>query len=305
MLHWKPTSSDGLIKAFTHLPWQMKAVAIKARGQKRKKRKRRDLGVGSRQSIDQWGILQSHGGPCGVLAVIQAEMIKSLQIYNMLQDKERQGNITREDAEKALCEALGLILARCALAPSVDSSSGEVAADAETTNSNSNTWSNTTTNMSMSPNNTDGVKLVQPMYEDEIPSIIEYGSYNAKLKCTHIQAVQDTATTTEYQGTNPPDRKRSKGPAAVNANAIENMNSPQQRQNQTKLQNLAKATAMHLMENDLLKLFKRTGGVILLAMSMIQTRGFDRIKNGRYCRYVPYCCTHITTVSGTITLTAF
>eukprot|EP00554_Chaetoceros_debilis_P010050 CAMPEP_0194106732 /NCGR_PEP_ID=MMETSP0150-20130528/6710_1 /TAXON_ID=122233 /ORGANISM="Chaetoceros debilis, Strain MM31A-1" /LENGTH=871 /DNA_ID=CAMNT_0038794957 /DNA_START=51 /DNA_END=2666 /DNA_ORIENTATION=- len=236
-----------------------------------------DLGVGSRQNIDQWGILQTHGGPCGVLAVIQAEMIKSLQIYNIHQDNERQGNVTREDAEKALCEALGLILARCALAPSVDTSS-EVATDAETSNSNSNTWSNTTANTSMSTSITDGVKLVQPMYEDEIPSIIEYGSYNAKLKCTHIQAIQDTATTSEYQGTNPPDRKRSKGPD-VNANTNGNMKSLQQRQNQTKLQNLAQATAMYLMENDLLKLFKRTGGVILLAMSMIQTRGFDHIKN--------------------------
>jgi hypothetical protein len=63
-----------------------------------------------------WGLVQSHGGPCGVIAAIQAEIIRSLKIYEDI-DKI----VSPQEAEKALCDALGRILARCAVEPPVDS----------------------------------------------------------------------------------------------------------------------------------------------------------------------------------------
>jgi hypothetical protein len=63
-----------------------------------------------------WGLVQTHGGPCGVIAAIQAEMIRSLKLY---EDVDKV--VSPQEAEKALCDGLGRILARCAVTPPVDS----------------------------------------------------------------------------------------------------------------------------------------------------------------------------------------
>mmetsp|Transcript_5830 Transcript_5830/g.11024 ORF Transcript_5830/g.11024 Transcript_5830/m.11024 type:complete len:626 (+) Transcript_5830:114-1991(+) len=63
-----------------------------------------------------WGLVQTHGGPCGVITAIQAEMIKSLKLY---EDFDKV--VSPQEAEMALCDGLGRILARCAVAPPVDS----------------------------------------------------------------------------------------------------------------------------------------------------------------------------------------
>lgn len=61
-----------------------------------------------------WGLLQSHGGPCGVLSCIQAEMIRILGLY-----EDINKTISPEDALDALASAIASILVRAALAPSV------------------------------------------------------------------------------------------------------------------------------------------------------------------------------------------
>jgi hypothetical protein len=62
-----------------------------------------------------WGIVQSNGGPCAVMAVCAGEMIRSLELY-----KDCKRKVTPEEAEWALCEALGVILARSCMALPVD-----------------------------------------------------------------------------------------------------------------------------------------------------------------------------------------
>ena len=59
-----------------------------------------------------WGLTQQQGGPCGVISSIQAEIIKSLKLYENFDRK-----ITEDEARIALCDALAVILARAALAP--------------------------------------------------------------------------------------------------------------------------------------------------------------------------------------------
>jgi hypothetical protein len=85
--------------------------------------------VGGRPNVSEekhyfWGLMQTHGGPCGVIACIQAEMIRSLKLYDDINKV-----VSPQEAEKALCDALGTILARCAVAPPVDSDRKQVSAD--------------------------------------------------------------------------------------------------------------------------------------------------------------------------------
>lgn len=79
-----------------------------------------------------WGLLQQHGGPCGVLAAVQAEMLRFILFENEA-DKEQQTETiaTNQEAEldpsllspervmAALARAIGVILARAALMPPV------------------------------------------------------------------------------------------------------------------------------------------------------------------------------------------
>jgi hypothetical protein len=61
-----------------------------------------------------WGLLQSHGGPCGVLSCVQAEMIRILGLY-----EDINKTVSPDDALDALASATAYILVRAALAPSV------------------------------------------------------------------------------------------------------------------------------------------------------------------------------------------
>jgi len=91
---------------------------------------------------DMWGLTQKHGGPCGVLAAIQAELIRILLFgrKNDLQDKSERNNktdrklvfpfspsdideannnaINQSEVDEALAMAVGMILARASMAPS-------------------------------------------------------------------------------------------------------------------------------------------------------------------------------------------
>jgi len=71
-----------------------------------------------------WGLIQTQGGPCGVIAALQAEMIQGLKIY---EDIERA--ITAEEAKRVLCQAIATIIARCAVAPPVDSNNSNASTE--------------------------------------------------------------------------------------------------------------------------------------------------------------------------------
>ncbi len=75
------------------------------------------LGEGpSMPSYYTWGLVQTHGGPCGVLAVCASEMIRILGVYD-----DHTKKVSRGKAESALCETLGIILARACMAPPLSS----------------------------------------------------------------------------------------------------------------------------------------------------------------------------------------
>jgi len=72
---------------------------------------------GLEKSHRGWGLTQSHGGPCGILAAIQAEMIRALKN----QQQQNHVDITLKEIREALAESMACILARAALAPCVGS----------------------------------------------------------------------------------------------------------------------------------------------------------------------------------------
>ena len=80
-----------------------------------------------------WGLIQKHGGPCGVLAAIQAEMIRVLLFgrnnsgdekyrlyYPFDANHSHQGTIdpiTKDQVKEAMAMAIGMILARASIMP--------------------------------------------------------------------------------------------------------------------------------------------------------------------------------------------
>ena len=87
-----------------------------------------------------WGLTQKHGGPCGVLAAIQAEMIRILLFgrdnadcetselklfYPFYATQDRHGTsdpITADCVKRAMAMAIGMILARAAIMPTTSTS---------------------------------------------------------------------------------------------------------------------------------------------------------------------------------------
>jgi ubiquitin carboxyl-terminal hydrolase MINDY-3/4 len=75
-----------------------------------------------------WGLVQQHGGPCGVLAAIQAELLRSLLFTNNNSSGEilsSGGTETEQNNKKsklpirnALARAIAIVLCRAALTPS-------------------------------------------------------------------------------------------------------------------------------------------------------------------------------------------
>ena len=87
-----------------------------------------------------WGLTQKHGGPCGILAAMQAEMIRLLLFgrdhpdcqtsdlklfypFNAAQDRHGTSDpITANCVKRALAMAIGMILARAAIMPPASNS---------------------------------------------------------------------------------------------------------------------------------------------------------------------------------------
>jgi Domain of unknown function (DUF4205) len=94
-----------------------------------------------------WGLVQEHGGPCGVLAAIQAELLRLLLFnpnVNSLQCQNNNGSNTGDNLtssqsiQAALAGAIAYILARSALTPSAVSSNDSQPTSIETVKENVN-----------------------------------------------------------------------------------------------------------------------------------------------------------------------
>jgi len=246
------------------------------------------------KDFDSWGLLQSHGGPCGVLAALQAELITNLYIYENIQELEHQQHqmshsftiFDRKEIEQALADSISHILVRSCMAPAIRSGSN---------NNNNDVYEDNDGN--------DGkfksycVKLILPkkklnndqhQHEQNMsfldPSLLQC----VCLKMEHGDQGDDTVTNT-------PDAKRAKQASKVRNGNSDNDNSSSAESMREMIKNrLCEAVSEYLLstvhkmndddteqEQDILQLnhFYHYAGVMLLTMSLVATRGVDCIKS--------------------------
>ncbi len=226
--------------------------------------------------FDSWGLLQSFGGPCGVLAALQAELISRLLIYEKIQEQDSH-SLTRFDSkeiEQALADCIANILVRSCMAPSIHSKSKTNDVDGDGYEEKGMNYC---------------VKLILPKTKlsDEQQQQQQNSSFldPSILQCVSIK-IDDEGDDTV---TNTPEAKRAKQTNKVSNDKGHSSSSHSVRDmvrnrlcEATSEYFLSKGTNTNDNTEDLLQLelFYHYAGVMLLTMSLVATRGVDRIQSG-------------------------
>lgn len=183
----------------------------------------------------KWGLVQSQGGPCGVLAAIQAEMIRRL---NFDFESGKEVNCTLTDIKECLALSLGTILARCALMDTVKDDDIVSTTESKT------------------------VRVVLPKNKERL-------SFEEMMDSTtdQMEAIMVKVDTTSSSRT-----KRAKNDQGSSHKSCSD----------DILQDLSLTIKEIFLENDatILSLLYREGGVLLFVMSLVGSRGVDRIRAG-------------------------
>ena len=216
----------------------------------------------------KWGLVQNHGGPCGVLAAIQAEVLKILLfesptssdpkvVESNTSQKASIEDLGGDEESMNVCLALAMarILARAAVMQSSES---------------------------------------QPSTNTELPSVTIVIPYYANAKSPPIPTNSGTSSSktgtvdiTNYEGLewgaldpwpwgsagSELDMKCKSHVLTLSKYHIQNSNTSVEEQ-------LTQATFQFL--KDRLYYFNVTGGVLLFVMSLVETRRADIIQSGKY-----------------------
>lgn len=232
-----------------------------------------------------WSLTQQHGGPCGVLAAIQAEFLRillfgprmvhplsflSIDIPTHLTNQFTTAppDMSRQKMRQTLALSMGIILARCSLMSEAN------------LDDNNTTTENNDNQTAFLPCPEPIVRLVLPKHE-----------------------LWDTTTCLEWQHLEPWDRHDEvEGPSnnlftytiSVNYNTSTTGETALKRQKRSVQDGyesgsdndldhlcteLAHATAQFLLETNSLNWFQRPGGVLLMVMSMVFSRGIPKMKS--------------------------
>jgi len=219
-----------------------------------------------------WGLTQSHGGPCGVLAALQAEMIRLLLFgrrenkvdgrsldfpFTPSSAKPKITPITPDEVNEAMAMAIGIVLARAAITNCV---SKDVA--------------------NMLP---DQVRLVLPETRNDGASP---GWIDAMLNGT-IPKSTDLGLTIQVITPGTPDEHGNGMSPAKRPRKKEDDDGQKLSQTQQKIIDLARLTADYLLGSNTkgssdsvipLESFQDQGGILCLVMSLVETRGIGRIR---------------------------
>jgi hypothetical protein len=201
---------------------------------------------------EQWGLLQSQGGPCGVLAAIQAEMIRRLDFD---WDNKHAVTFTLDNIKECLALSLGTILARCALMDTVNDTDNR-----ELTHSKC-------------------VQVVLPKKRERLSFADIIDPACDQLEAISITCVPKIATTPI--SSNMPRSKRAKNDLG-----------PSNHHREQFMEQLSLAIKELLLKNDasILSLFYGEGGVLLFIMSLVGSRGVHRIRAGKFLLCVFLIC---------------
>lgn len=206
-----------------------------------------------------WGLTQSHGGPCGVLAAVQAELLRLLlfglrnpidypQLGPGAVPVQADAFLSVEMARRSLAKAIAIVLARSAVMPSAASS--EIQEEKQEERGN--------------------VQVVLPSQLSDAASLtwetLEPWSSpsGTRVKSSQLHSYRIA----------PKDNAASNG----GAHKRQKINISHESRDE-RIQRLARATAAFLLSdgplgrNAPLDSFRRPGGVMLLVMSLVATRG--------------------------------
>lgn len=238
-----------------------------------------------------WGLTQKHGGPCGVLAAVQAEMIRILlfgrgggkrDLYFPFSPKANENykqcemaEITPVEVQESMAMAIGMILARAALMPPAagDGSKGAsvvrlVLPDSGSSSAQTDAQSTTTASswileMLSSPSTSES--MGDTMNTPENPS--SSGLSVHIIDAAENDASSDTTTTNDNS------------PVALTSEQTQMIHLA------TKVANflLGESNSMGVTKTPTtpLECFQGPGGVMFLVMSLVETRGIDRIRCGK------------------------
>ena len=240
---------------------------------------------------DLWGLVQAHGGPCGVLASIQAELLRLILFgvptidpptlaaaddstswrlpISVLRDtassSSRQQLFSPGELPAYLALSMGIIVARAAYQPTA--SLGD---DASTTNDTAPTTTTTPRSVQLifPKQMTDGTENDQE----------EGGGVTTQLEWCHLSPWKNTT----QAATDPVDKKYlvSYTISVRNETSMEEDSPPDKNTaDDSKERALAHAVARFLLETKLWQWYTRPGGVLLFVMALIQSRTTVRIKS--------------------------
>ena len=237
----------------------------------------------STHPVELWGLVQKQGGPCGVLAAVQAEMIRillfgrakrsdtpkcvengyflhyphELSSSELLSSNDNNNNyipppITEREANEAMAMSIGMILARAALSPS------------------------TTTPASIS--------FSAPIVRLILPTNVTTSTNN---DCEDESMAIDGLTVHVISRLkNCPDCYNYFKGDVYETMVTQASTSVKLTQEQRDLNSLAMLVADFLLTNrqgssrsTMIHYFQRPGGVMYLVMSLVITRGIDRIRD--------------------------
>ena len=226
-----------------------------------------------------WGLTQAHGGPCGVLASVQAELLRLLLFGSRdpldypvtLNNRQARAkpDLTDELMLRSLAMSIALIVARATLTPPAnDDEKGGVT-------SNSDMATDQTSDSS-------GVKIVLPIHPHDLawedfepwysaPSSSSGDEDDSKSKSARLRVF--TIPASNMDDSSSPKRQK-----------INGSQQPQNGSLDERIRRLAHSVSQFLLEAPAgfeapLQAFRRPGGVVLLVMSLAFSRGPGLVQN--------------------------
>ncbi len=284
-------------------------------------------------SQQNWGLTQRHGGPCGILAAIQAEMIRVLlwgrtkrsspptngtvmsgagtgggrsleyPFSPVITENHHTSAPTDSEVEEAMAMAIAMILARASIIPAASSEkrseSCTVRLVVPDTFDGSHTAQPKAAAAASAGGEGDANVQQSPWIEEMLSSSTSNNSSSTKpsdLSIYSIAATSSSSDKVDDDSDSSPETKRPRKKEAsfVDDGLVQQYKPVALTPEQIKITNLANAVADYLLglkkessegENNHsnstskpLDLFRCPGGVMFFVMSLVESRGMDRIK---------------------------
>ncbi len=208
-----------------------------------------------------WGLTQAHGGPCGVLASLQAELMRLLLFGPRISDGllpvhipthltnhfcQAKPDLSPSFLTSALALSIGIVLARAALQPtaSLNDESDQQSADDED-------YSSPATAQLVFPKPPYSMKEVEWQHLEPWSNETVMGSGSSDHLVTYTISLDETR-----------DSKRQK-----------RLNTLEERQ-----ELLAQAVAEFLLETQMIQWYHRQGGALLFVLALVESRGTANIQ---------------------------